>query len=105
MTDVDLRVPALSVILATAGGFPSIRTTFRHLQMTKRGANAREAARGGENHRKRGNAKIDISHFLPAGSCEASAACTTFNADKPSANELAGALSPRTAAAKRFHCS
>jgi hypothetical protein len=32
MTDIDLRAPALSVILATAGGFPSIRTTFRHLQ-------------------------------------------------------------------------
>jgi len=32
MNDLDHRAPALSVILATTGGFPSIRTTFRHLQ-------------------------------------------------------------------------
>jgi hypothetical protein len=32
MNDLDHRAPALSVILATAGGFPSIRTTLRHLQ-------------------------------------------------------------------------
>src|SRR2546423_305522 len=32
MSDADLRAPALSVILPTDGGFPSIRITFQHLQ-------------------------------------------------------------------------